>query len=182
MDLKVPLACVLLVGGALGLAMPFIADESGGGDFAQALVGEDERGMETLAMVGETEEPASWHDQVVLGRERDGHFYADVVIDGVPTRMLVDTGASVIALTGEDAAALGIYWDESEVQPVAQTANGVVSGVHTTLRRVSVGGFEGTNVAAMIIPEGLSISLLGQSFLATVDKVEIAGDQLVLGE
>src|SRR5262245_56642238 len=45
--------------------------------------------------------------EVVLEREADGHFYADVGVDGATAHMLVDTGASVVALTAEDAEALG---------------------------------------------------------------------------
>ena len=124
---------------------------------------------------------AGWVDEVALPRQSDGHFYADVMIAGVQTRMLVDTGASVIALTGADADALGLVWDEASLATVAQGANGPVKGVTTTLPAVSVGGFEASSVAAIIVPEGLHISLLGQSFLSSVDKLQIVDDRMILG-
>ncbi|KLE34000.1 retropepsin-like aspartic protease family protein [Aurantiacibacter luteus] len=172
MDFRIPLAVVLLVGGAIGLLMPT-------GD-AVPREGEAEAAPTdaSLALAGSA---VTWdEEETALERESDGHFYADVVIDGTPTRMLVDTGASVIALTGEDASALGLTWDDSQIVPVAQGANGVVYGVHTQLGEVRVGAFEAENVAAMIIPEGLSVSLLGQSFLSTIASVRIADDRMVL--
>ena len=51
---------------------------------------------------------------VLLLREPDGHFYADVSVGGATARMLVDTGASVIALTAEDANRLGIAWSDAD--------------------------------------------------------------------
>lgn len=133
----------------------------------------------TLALAT-SEGEADWDHIVTLDRAGDGHFYADVSVDGQSTRMLVDTGASVIALTGADAEALGLVWNEDEIAMVARGANGPVMGVHATLANVTLGGFEAADVPALIIPEGLSISLLGQSFLSQVRKVEISGDNMVM--
>ena len=115
-----------------------------------------------------------------LAREYDGHFYANTSVNGAPLRMLVDTGASVIALTGSDARAAGIYWDQSEVRPIARGASGTVYGVERQLDVVDVGGFTRRNVRAMVVPEGLDVSLLGQSYLGQIRSVQIAGNQMVL--
>jgi aspartyl protease family protein len=120
--------------------------------------------------------------EVSLPRSGDGHFYADVTIDGVPSRMLVDTGASVIALTGEDARAMGLTWSEDQVQPIGQGASGEVRGVPVTLERVQLGNRELQSVQAVVIPEGLGISLLGQSFLERIGRVEITGNSMLLGD
>ena len=119
--------------------------------------------------------------EVALERDADGHFYADVTVDGTTVNMLVDTGASVIALTGEDAEAMGIYWDSSKVRPIAQGASGAVYGVPVTLERVAVGQLEVGNVEAVVVPDGLGISLLGQSFLGQVERVEMDQHKMVLG-
>ena len=132
------------------------------------------------ANVARTEPAQAWGEEVTLLREGDGHFYADVVVNGTSARMLVDTGATTVALTGADAAAFGIYWEQSDIDVVAQGANGPVYGVRTKLPRVEVDGFEAKDVAAIIVPEGLGISLLGQAFLSSVDRVEITGDQMIL--
>jgi aspartyl protease family protein len=117
---------------------------------------------------------------MTLQREGDGHFYASAMIDGAATRLMVDTGASVIALTGEDAAAAGLDWDDNDIQPIGRGASGTIYGVRARLSEVAIGNMVRRNVDAIIVPEGLDISLLGQSFLAQVGSVEINGDTMVL--
>lgn len=120
-------------------------------------------------------------DDTVLGREPDGHFYADAEVEGMPVHFLVDTGASMVALTGADASNIGLDWSDDQLRYVGKGASGPIYGVPATLDQVSVGGFEGRNVAAVIIPKGLPVSLLGQSFLSHVPKLDIAGDKMTLG-
>ena len=119
--------------------------------------------------------------EVVLPRAADGHFYADVTIDGSTARMLVDTGATTIALTDEDAAAFGVYWDETAIEPVARGASGLVYGVPVTLATVGLGELEAQHVEAVVVPDGLDISLLGQSFLSRIGKVEMNQERMILG-
>lgn len=179
MDIRLPLVAVLIAGGLVTLASPLFAPDAqmSGGSASETAAGDTETALPIIApATGAT----TWGHEVTLDRQSDGHFYADVSVDGVASRMLVDTGASTIALTGDDARAMGLHWDPAAVQPVAQGASGAVYGVHTTLNRVQLGNFEATNVPAMIIPEGLSISLLGQSFLSTIRTARIEGDQMVL--
>ena len=127
--------------------------------------------------------PASqWSEGISLPRAGDGHFYAEVQIDMAPTLMLVDTGASTIALTEDDALAAGLYWNEADLTTVAQGASGPVRGVRVTLPQVSLGGIEARDVPAIVVPEGLPISLLGQSFLSQVRTVAIEGDSMVLSQ
>jgi aspartyl protease family protein len=128
-----------------------------------------------------TDEAVQYGEGVVLTRSDDGHFYADVAIDGASTNMLVDTGASVVALTAEDADALGVAWDPGQVAPVARGANGAVYGARVTIAQMQVGTIEARGVEAIVVPEGLGISLLGQSFLSRIPNVAIERDEMVLG-
>lgn len=175
MDIKVPLACVLVAGGAIGLMLPISADED------LATTSPSEAAPAPLETVANAQRPVDWAENVTLQRERDGHFYAEVMVGGRPYRMLVDTGASVIALTADDATAMGLLWHQTDLAPVAEGASGPVEGVKTVLERVALGTHEAQRVPAVIVPEGLGISLLGQSFLSSLDKVEIAGNRMVLG-
>ena len=120
--------------------------------------------------------------EVALPRHNDGHFYADVMANGTPLRMVVDTGASMVALTGEDARAMGLSWDEQDLGIVAHGASGPVEGIATKIDRLELDGIEARNVHAVVIPEGLAISLLGQTFLSEVQRVEIVNDEMVLGD
>lgn len=138
-------------------------------------------------LIVESEKPPvvqSFHwyaGETVLERASDGHFYAEAAVDGQPVRFMVDTGASAVALTGEDALDIGLRWDDSALRAVGRGASGPVYGVHTTIGELVLGNFRGSNVAAVIVPEGLPVSLLGQSFLSRIDNLEIAGDRMVLG-
>jgi aspartyl protease family protein len=118
--------------------------------------------------------------EVTLPRGDNGHFYAEVASDSGKVMMLVDTGATVVALTANDAAMMGVEWSPGDVRPVARGASGDVYGVPVTIERIDVGGIEARRVQAVVVPEGLDISLLGQSFLAKVKRVEVAGDTMVL--
>lgn len=119
--------------------------------------------------------------QSVLRRQPDGHFYADAIVEGQNIHFLVDTGATIVALTGDDAEALGLYWHDQDLRPIGRGASGIVYGLPATIKVMELGGLEARNVEAAIIPEGLGVSLLGQSFLSKIDNVEIAGDEMRLG-
>jgi len=117
--------------------------------------------------------------EVTLERRRDGHFYIDGLINGEETRFLIDTGASVIALTVDDAKQIGVAVSPRDFDYVAQGAGGPVRGQAVTLDRVSIGGRVVSNARAMVI-EGLHVSLLGQSVLTQLGTVEMTGDRMIL--
>jgi aspartyl protease family protein len=126
---------------------------------------------------------SSWNNEsrgVVLPRQGDGHFYAQGVTQGTAIRFLVDTGASVVALNREDAERLGLYWNQNELSMVGRGANGDVMGKPVTLDSLQIGELRAENVRAVIIPDGLDVSLLGQSFLSQVGNVSISGNQMTL--
>ena len=155
-----------------GGAFDSASDDSASDAEAQRIISESKRQQAFAAWsAGET----------VLPRGENGHFYADATINGVPVGMMVDTGASIIALTGADATAAGLMWNDADVRVVASGASGPVHGVYVRLDQVELGGHRAENVEAIIVPEGLGISLLGQSFLRTIEPVRIEGDKMILG-
>lgn len=185
MDIKIPLAATLLVAGAIGLMLP--SSNDGARDAGMFSAGGNENGqyapdIQLSRITGDTVDSADsgWGGEVVFEREADGHFYANVTVDGSDYRMLVDTGASVVALIGDDAAAMGLTWFDDEVALIAQGAGGPVSGVNANIERRRLGSLQASNVRAIILTEQGSVSLLGQSFLSTIGKVEISGDRMVL--
>jgi clan AA aspartic protease (TIGR02281 family) len=118
--------------------------------------------------------------ELVLERQSDGHFYTTAHLGSADVRFLVDTGASGIALTGTDAANMGLRWTADELQKVGRGVNGDVLGKIVMLDHVQVGDLVVDKVQAAIIPSGLDVSLLGQSFLSKVSTVNIAGDKMTL--
>jgi aspartyl protease family protein len=125
---------------------------------------------------GETEEPARASGGHVHEIEiaRDGHFYVDADINFRPVRLVVDTGATVVALRESDAVSAGIRMRPSDFQHPVQTANGTTNAAQATLESVEVAGIEVRNVRALVLPDDqLSISLLGGSFLSGLERFEV---------
>lgn len=118
---------------------------------------------------------------VELQREADGHFYADVRINGTYLHMLVDTGASVIALSREDAQTAGIATSIGMNNVVGEGADGPVHGEYARLENVELGPLSAKNLDAVILDSGRQ-SLLGQSFLSKFASVQIDGDRMTLRE
>ena len=121
--------------------------------------------------------------QVALSANPEGHFVADAVIDGGRVTVMVDTGATMVALTGATARRLGLDPAQSAYRQRLSTANGVVMAARATLSEVRLGNVVLRDVAAVIVPgEALPVDLLGMSFLSRLSKFEIADGQLVLSQ
>ena len=117
---------------------------------------------------------------VVLEKQRDGHFHATVVINGAPIDTLVDTGATLTVLTPEDAKRAGFDRDRLQFTGQARTANGLVATAPIRLDRVALGPFEERNVRAVVNGGNLDKSLLGMEFLSRFGRLEITRDKLII--
>ncbi len=115
-----------------------------------------------------------------LGRSGDSHFYADTHVNGASIRMMVDSGASVIALTRRDAEAIGIDVDRLPIGGTARTAGGDVPMRTVILDSVEVDGIEVLQVQAAVVDADMGVSLLGQSYLSKLAAVNVEGDTMTL--
>jgi aspartyl protease family protein len=118
--------------------------------------------------------------ETLIGRSRDSHFYADADIDGTHIRVMVDSGASVVALTRSDAEAIGIDVDSLPVTGTARTAGGEVMMRTVMLDSVDIDGVEVRRVEAAVIDSDMGVSLLGQSYLSRLAAVNVEGDTMTL--
>ena len=119
--------------------------------------------------------------QVMATRSGDEHFRIDAEINGTPVAMLVDTGASIVAIDRGTAEAAGIDIDALTYGAQIRTANGIANAAPVRLDSLRVGGIERRNVAAVVTEgDGIGIDLLGMSFLGTLSSVDFRGDRLVL--
>ena len=124
---------------------------------------------------------ASDSRSVVISPGANGHFLVEGRVDGRLLNFMVDTGASVIALTERDAAMLGIHPAVSEYVAAVRTANGTVRAAPVMLDRVEIEDIVVRDVAAMVLPEGaLSDNLLGLTFLSKLRRFEYSDGKLVL--
>ncbi len=118
--------------------------------------------------------------QVAIKAGRDGHFYVDAEINFRPVRMMVDSGATVIALRQSDAHAAGIRPRRADFDRPVQTANGTAYAAEAELDSVAVREIEVGGVRALILPDDqLSVSLLGGSFLNRLARFEVSGGTLI---
>lgn len=112
-----------------------------------------------------------------------GHFQTEAEIDGRSVSVMVDTGASLVALTYEDADRLGIYVSPGDFTYTAKTANGIARVAPVTISRITIGDITVRNVPAVVSERGKSDrTLLGMSFLGRLSRVEMRGGTLVLQE
>ncbi len=110
-------------------------------------------------------------------RAADGHFYLDAQVNGARVTFLVDTGASLVALSAADAQRAGIALPSERA--TARGVGGEVEVMPVMIDRLAAGPLEARQVPAAIVPD-VPVSLLGQSFLERVGTVEIRGDTMVL--
>lgn len=118
-------------------------------------------------------------DALLLKRDGSGQFHLNATVNGSEVKFLVDTGADMVALTVEEAEALGVAVNEGEFEPMMQTASGVGYGAAVTLDEVEVAGAVLHDVDAVVV-KGLTTNLLGQSVLRKMGGVELKGDTMVI--
>ena len=119
--------------------------------------------------------------RVMLSADGRGHFEASLHINGRPFKALVDTGASIVALTYEDGRELGLIRPGDRYDLTMQTANGEAKAKRVSLNSVRLGGISVSNVEATVAQEGaLGVNLLGMSFLKQLGTVEMRDGRLIL--
>lgn len=118
--------------------------------------------------------------ELIINLSQDGHFYMDVRINGVAMRFMIDTGASDIMLSLDEAKRIGIDLKKLSFNKPYQTANGTSWGASVNLEEIEVGNVKFKNVLASVNNADMGTSLLGMSFLRKFRKYEFYQDRLVL--
>jgi len=119
--------------------------------------------------------------EVKIRKRLDGHFTVKAEVNGAATTMIVDTGASTIVLSPEDAKRAGIDVSRLNFTVPVITANGRTVAAKVRLNTVAVGPLQREDVDALVAePKALNESLLGMSFLGRLRSYEFSGDFLTL--
>ena len=116
---------------------------------------------------------------LVYRADRRGHFTLTAAVNGSPIRLVVDTGASLVALTLDDARAAGFGRSELGFNQITHTANGPVRFAPVNLREIRIDQLSIENVPAAVI-ENLDQSLLGMSFLKRLKSFEMREGALTI--
>ena len=140
----------------------------------------DQHGRRQMLPVGSHFSRAIANDNasVTLQADSRGHFVTQVRINGLSTSMLVDTGATLVMLSADDARRMGIDY-KSGVRTSVSTANGSVPAYQVRLNTVQVGEIELSQVDALVQEINLGFGLLGMSFLNRT-QMRRDGDQMIL--
>lgn len=118
--------------------------------------------------------------RVEVPRAFDGHYYLTLAVNGVGVPFVVDTGATDIVLTREDAFRVGIDPDALTYTGVAGTANGQVRTARTTVDRMELGPITDRDVAVWVNQGQMDRSLLGMAYLQGFRNIQISDGTLVL--
>jgi aspartyl protease family protein len=110
----------------------------------------------------------------------DGHYWAEATVNGQRVRLLVDTGATAVALTIPDAQRLGIEPKNLAYDAAVMTASGKARAARVQLASISVGNARVDNVDALVIEQGLDSSLLGMSYLGRLSRFEATPQAIIL--
>ena len=163
-----------------GAVMSCVANLPSGGSHRISARSADKLSLANRSSSSEESSSESYSgNAVTLERQWDGHFYADAEVNGQTIHFLVDTGASVIALSREDARRAGIATSIAMPEVVGEGASGEVHGEVARIDRISLGPASDRDIPAIILDDG-NQSLLGQSFLSKFASVQIRGDTMVL--
>lgn len=127
--------------------------------------------------------PGASGGDVELKANANGHFETEAEINGRSVDVMVDTGATMVALTWEDAERAGIYLRSSDFTHETQTANGKAKVAPIKISEISIGSITVRNVNGAVAEQGkLKQTLLGMSFLNRLSRVEMQSKTLILKE
>jgi len=119
--------------------------------------------------------------RVELRADAQGHFNSEIEVNGRPVSAMVDTGATMVAMSYEDAERSGIRLSPQDFTHHVRTANGSARVASVTLDRVRIGDIEVRNVPATVSePRRLTGTLLGMSFLGRLSRLEMRAGTLIL--
>jgi aspartyl protease family protein len=125
-------------------------------------------------------EAAHGGPQGVIRKSTDGHYWANGQVNGANVRFLVDTGATAVALTPDDARRLGFDPDGLKYTSRVVTAAGPTRAASVRLASLTVSGARLDNVDALVIEKGLDTSLLGMTYLGRLASFQATREALIL--
>lgn len=124
--------------------------------------------------------------QDVVGRETrvkmspDGHFWVRATLNGVPRRLLVDSGATVTALDPATAAAAGLKTERPLVPVMIRTANGTIGADTATIAELRLGNIVARDLPVIVAPGMSGIGVIGMNFLSRLAGWRVENGELIL--
>ena len=123
---------------------------------------------------------AGQNPEISLRKSANGHFLTEAMVNGTSTRFMIDTGATTIALTWQDAIDAGIDPKQLRFTQPIMTANGTSMAAPVRLNQVAVGPIIRTDLRATVAAEGkLEQSLLGMNFISSLSSFEMRRNEVI---
>lgn len=119
-------------------------------------------------------------DSIRIRMGPDGHFWARVEINGVPRRMLIDSGATITALSQDSARAAAVEPAPDIIPVLMRTANGTVRAETGSIDRLRIGAMEARDLKVVISPSLGDVDILGMNFLTQLASWRVEGRELIL--
>jgi len=133
-----------------------------------------------LKMVMGNDEQRVTGSAVKLRMASDGHFWANVMINGTPVHMLIDSGATMTSLSQDTAKAAGLNLDQSPFPVQVMTANGAVMAHTSSVGRLTVGPIAATDLRVYVAQEFGTTDVLGMNFLSRLKSWRVENGWLIL--
>jgi aspartyl protease family protein len=135
---------------------------------------------EQLKTVMGNDEQRITGDAIRLRMASDGHFWANVRINGIPVHMLVDSGATVTSLSMETAKAAGLDLDQNPIPVQIMTANGAVMARTSSIDRLTIGPIVAKDLRVDVAEEFGTTNVLGMNFLSRLKSWRVENGWLIL--
>lgn len=134
------------------------------------------------AMTVDTQTPStSGRRTATITAKDDGHYWTRALVNRKASiEFMVDTGASVIALTQADARKMGLKPERLDYKWEIRTAGGITKGASVIIESIKINQVHIKNVEAMVLDSDLEQSLLGMSFLRELYSYEVRGDRMII--
>nr|WP_321462278.1 TIGR02281 family clan AA aspartic protease [uncultured Cohaesibacter sp.] len=119
--------------------------------------------------------------RIVLQAGAGGHFFAKAHFNNKVIHTVIDTGASFVALTHEDASRIGLRFTKSDYKVRVSTANGVVFYARARVPTIRIGQVSVRNVDILVAPKGaLDVTLMGMSYLSKLKSFKMERGRMIL--
>ena len=115
-----------------------------------------------------------------INKSLDGHFWVDALVNGQTMRFLIDSGASITAVSESAAMSASLNIDQSGFPMVLMTANGPVEARRSNIATLEIGPLRASDLAIVVSPAFGGVNVLGMNFLSQLKSWRVEGDEMIL--
>ena len=130
--------------------------------------------------LGGTSHQTAVGDAVVVTRGDNGHFSVQALVNGQPVDFMIDSGATITAITANAAKASHLDVDEAGFPVVLDTANGQTTAKRANVKELRIGGLKLTDHHAVVSESFGETNVLGMNFLDSLKSWKVEGDKMIL--